>query len=159
MRDKQDIAPDSTAARVALWRTLHVEIDPPPHVLEDEIGLKLLAPDKGWRRRGDMDPQFTRPFRASDRALDGAETILAAVFRKAEFWKKHAAAPLNERQRDILNRLLDGFEGKLTSSKYATIEKTSPDTALRDITDLVERGILRKGEGGGRSTSYTLTEE
>ena len=65
MHDKQDVAPDSTAARVALWRALHVEADPPPHVLEDEIGLKLLAPDEGWRSRGDMDPQFTRPFRAS----------------------------------------------------------------------------------------------
>jgi methyltransferase (TIGR00027 family) len=65
MGDKQDGAPDSTAARVALWRALHVEIDPPPHMLEDEMGLKLLAPDEGWRRRGDMDPQFTRPFRAS----------------------------------------------------------------------------------------------
>jgi methyltransferase (TIGR00027 family) len=65
MSGKQDAAPDSTAARVALWRALHVEIDPPPHVLDDEIGLKLLAPDKAWRRRGDMDPQFTRPFRAS----------------------------------------------------------------------------------------------
>jgi hypothetical protein len=52
MSDKQDVAPDSTAARVALWRALHVEIDPPPHVLQDDIGLKLLAPDKGWRRRG-----------------------------------------------------------------------------------------------------------
>jgi Fic family protein len=91
-----------------------------------------------------------------DRAFDGAETILAAVFKKAEFWKKHAAAPFNDRQRDMLNRLLDGFEGKLTSSKYATIEKTSPDTALRDITDLVERGILKRDEGGGRSTSYSL---
>ena len=65
MTDKPDPAPDSTAARVALWRALHVEADPPPHVLEDEIGLKLLAPDEGWRSRGDMDPQFTRPFRAS----------------------------------------------------------------------------------------------
>jgi len=65
MSDKQDVVPDSTAARVALWRALHVEIDPPPHVLEDEVGLRLLAPDQGWRRRGDMDPQFTRPFRAS----------------------------------------------------------------------------------------------
>jgi methyltransferase (TIGR00027 family) len=60
-----DVAPDSTAARVALWRALHVAIDPPPHVLDDEIGLALLAPDLDWRRRGDMDPQFTRPFRAS----------------------------------------------------------------------------------------------
>ena len=65
MTDGQDPGPDSTAARVALWRALHVEIDPPPHVLEDEIGLQLLAPEKDWRRRGDMDPQFTRPFRAS----------------------------------------------------------------------------------------------
>jgi methyltransferase (TIGR00027 family) len=65
MSDQQDAAPDSTAARVALWRALHLELDPPPHVLEDEIGLKLLAPDEDWRRRGDMDPQFTRPFRAS----------------------------------------------------------------------------------------------
>ena len=90
--------------------------------------------------------------------LDRAATILAAVFSKAAFWNKHAAAPLNERQRDILNRLLDGFEGKLTSSKYAVIEKTSPDTALRDITDLVARSILKKDEGGGRSTSYSLTD-
>jgi Fic family protein len=93
-----------------------------------------------------------------DRAFDGAETTLEAVFRKAEFWKKHAAVPLNERQRDILNRLLNGFEGKLTSSKWATIEKCSPDTALRDINELVDRGILQKDEGGGRSTSYSLTE-
>jgi methyltransferase (TIGR00027 family) len=59
------VAPESTAARVALWRALHVQIDPPPHVLDDEIGLKLLAPDQDWRRRGDMEPEFTRPFRAS----------------------------------------------------------------------------------------------
>jgi methyltransferase (TIGR00027 family) len=65
MSGKQDVAPESTAARVALWRALHVAIDPPPHVLVDEIGLRLLAPDEAWRRRGDMDPQFTRPFRAS----------------------------------------------------------------------------------------------
>jgi Fic family protein len=92
-----------------------------------------------------------------DRAFDGAEKTLAAVFRKADFWKKHAAAKINERQRDILNRLLDGFEGKLTSSKWALIEKCSPDTALRDIQDLVDQGILVKDEGGGRSTSYSLT--
>jgi methyltransferase (TIGR00027 family) len=59
------VAPDSTAARVALWRALHVRIDPPPHVLKDEIGLELLAPGEDWTLRGDMDPQFTRPFRAS----------------------------------------------------------------------------------------------
>ncbi|MCA8241012.1 class I SAM-dependent methyltransferase [Burkholderia sp. AU32262] len=62
---REDDAPDSTAARVALWRALHVELDAPPHVLADEIGLQLLAPAPRWQQRGDMDPQFTRPFRAS----------------------------------------------------------------------------------------------
>lgn len=90
------------------------------------------------------------------RAVDGAEGILAGVLKKARFWEKNPANTLNERQQDMLNRLLDGFEGTLTSSKYATIEKCSPDTALRDITDLLERGILVKDEGGGRSTSYSL---
>jgi methyltransferase (TIGR00027 family) len=66
MPDKQTAAaPDSTAMRVALWRAMHVQVDPPPHVIEDEIGLKLVAPGDGWRQRPDMDPQFTRPFRAS----------------------------------------------------------------------------------------------
>jgi Fic family protein len=95
-------------------------------------------------------------FACLDRALSGAESTLVDVFRKAEFWKRHAGAAFNDRQRDILNRLLDRFEGKLTTSKYAIIEKTSPDTALRDITDLVERGIFRKDAGRGRSTSYSL---
>ncbi len=65
MRDKQTVAPDSTAVRVALWRALHVEVDAPPHVLADTVGLELAAPDEGWRGRGDMDPQGTRMFRAS----------------------------------------------------------------------------------------------
>lgn len=65
MHDEQAAAADSTAVRVALWRAMHVQIDPPPHVLEDEVGLQLAAPDDGWRRRPDMDPQGTRPFRAS----------------------------------------------------------------------------------------------
>jgi methyltransferase (TIGR00027 family) len=62
---KQTAAPDSTAVRVALWRAMHVQVDPPPHVLDDEIGLKLVAPEEGWRRRPDMDPHFTSCFRAS----------------------------------------------------------------------------------------------
>jgi len=65
MHNDCSATPDSTAVRVALWRALHVQVDSPPHVLEDEIGLKLVAPDEGWRHRPDMDPQFTRPFRAS----------------------------------------------------------------------------------------------
>ncbi len=93
-----------------------------------------------------------------DRAFDGAETILANVFLKARFWEKHAQAPFNPRQSDMLNRLLDGFEGKLTSSKWAKIEKCSPDTALRDINELINQSVLQKDPGGGRSTSYSLVE-
>jgi len=109
-------------------------------------------------QKGDLDiTQWLEWFLGClDRAFDGAEEILAAVFQKAEFWKKHGSAPLNERQRDMLNRLLDGFEGGLTSSKWAAIEKCSPDTALRDITELVARNILKRDAGGGRSTSYSL---
>ena len=94
-----------------------------------------------------------------DRAFDGAECVLANVFRKARFWEKHKAAPLNDRQRDMLNRLLEGFRGKLTSSKWATLEKCSQDTALRDVDDLIKRGILAKAAAGGRSTSYELAGE
>jgi Fic family protein len=93
-----------------------------------------------------------------DRALSGAETVLGTVLKKAAFWRGVGSAPINERQRDMLNRLLDGFTGKLTSSKWAKIEKCSPDTALRDITDLVDRGLLKRDPAGGRSTSYSLIE-
>lgn len=111
-------------------------------------------------QKGDLDitPWLEWFLACLDRAFDGAEKILVAVFQKVEFWKKHAAAPLNERQRDMISRLLDGLEGNLTSSKWATIERCSPDTALRDITDLVDRNILKKNTGGGRSTSYSLAE-
>ncbi len=91
-----------------------------------------------------------------DRAFDGTEQTLANVLRKARFWEAIAGQTLTERQRKAINRLLDGFEGKMTSSKWAALTKTSPDTALRDISDLVERGILVKNEAGGRSTSYSL---
>ena len=92
------------------------------------------------------------------RALGGAGDTLGAVLEKARFWQRFAAESLNERQIKVLNRLLDGFEGKLTSSKWARIAKCSQDTAYRDILDLVERGALQKDPGGGRSTSYSLTE-
>jgi Fic family protein len=90
------------------------------------------------------------------RAMQGAELTLGAVLAKARFWQRWAGTPMNERQIKLLNRLLDGFEGKLTSSKWAAIAKCSADTALRDISDLVERGVLRKAEAGGRSTHYEL---
>ena len=93
-----------------------------------------------------------------ERAFDRAETILAAVLSKAHFWDRFAATELNERQRIMINRLLNGFEGKLTSSKWAKFEKCSQDTALRDIEDLIRKGVLRKDSGGGRSTSYSLAK-
>jgi Fic family protein len=96
------------------------------------------------------------------RAVDQAQLSLDAVLAKTRFWQRWAApaaaAPLNERQVKVVNRLLDGFEGKLTSSKWAAIAKCSPDTALRDITDLLARGVLRKSDAGGRSTSYELDD-
>jgi Fic family protein len=109
-------------------------------------------------QKGDLDvtPWLEWFLSCLDRAFDGAEQILGAVLYKAEFWKKHAGAAFNERQRDILNRLLDGFEGNLTTTKWAKIEKCSADTALRDVAELVERNILKKNAGGGRSTSYSL---
>jgi Fic family protein len=92
------------------------------------------------------------------RAIDGAQTILSAVLTKARFREAIAGVPLNHRQRVVLNRLLDGFEGKLTTSKYAKLAKCSQDTALRDILAFVERGILVRNPEGGRSTSYSKFE-
>ena len=95
------------------------------------------------------------------RAVDQAQHTLDAVLARTRFWQRWAApgsAPLNERQVKLVNRLLDGFEGKLTSSKWAAIAQCSPDTALRDITDLLARGVLRKSDAGGRSTSYELSD-
>ncbi|MCC5793478.1 MAG: Fic family protein [Chromatiales bacterium] len=92
------------------------------------------------------------------RAVDQAQHTLDAVLAKARFWQRLAGMPMNERQVKLLNQLLDGFEGKLTSSKWAAIAKCSPDTALRDINDLLTRGLLRKSDAGGRSTSYELND-
>jgi Fic family protein len=93
-----------------------------------------------------------------DRAFAEAETVLAAVMEKAAFWERYQRAPLNERQRQMVNMLLDGFEGKLTASKWAALTKRSQDTAGRDIEDLIKRGLLVKDAAGGRSTSYSLAE-
>ena len=78
------------------------------------------------------------------------------MLHKAEFWTKHKDASLNERQRWVLNKALNGFEGKLTSTKWAALAKCSQDTASRDIEALIQLGILQKDAGGGRSTSYSL---
>lgn len=90
------------------------------------------------------------------KAIDSAQTTLDSVLFKARFWRHWAGTPTNQRQIKLLNRLLDGFEGKLTSSKWAAIAKCSTDTALRDITELITLGVLRKTAGGGRSTGYEL---
>ena len=90
------------------------------------------------------------------RAVQGADDLLDGVLDKAQFWQRWAGTPMNARQTLLLNRVLDGMEGKLTNAKWAALAKCSADTALRDINDLLERGVLRKLEGGGRSTGYGL---
>lgn len=95
--------------------------------------------------------------RLSD-AFVSAEETLSSVLAKARFWERPSHQDLNERQRAMLNRLLDGFAGKLTTTKWAQLSKCSPDTALRDIDDLVKRGVLVRGESGGRSTFYELAD-
>jgi Fic family protein len=91
-----------------------------------------------------------------DRALNASAGLQAAILRKARFWQRLQAEPVNERQRTVLNRMLGDWQGFMTSSKYATLAKCSADTALRDIADLVQRGALVQNPAGGRSTSYRL---
>lgn len=95
---------------------------------------------------------------ALGRALESSQVTLDNVLQKTRFWQRWAGKPFNERQVKLLNRLLEGFEGKLTSSKWAAIAKCSPDTALRDISELLELGVLIKLPGGGRSTGYALAD-
>jgi Fic family protein len=90
------------------------------------------------------------------KSLKSTESVLHKVLQKANFWQKHAAISLNDRQRTMINKLFDGFEGKLNTSKWAKMTKISTDTALRDIQDLVNKDILKKEEAGGRSTNYEL---
>ena len=94
-----------------------------------------------------------------NRAIAATDETLQVVLQKARFWDKYAIASLNDRQKLMLNKLLDGFDGKLNSSKWAKIAKCSSDTAVRDINDLLEKGILVKNVAGGRSTSYQITTE
>lgn len=109
-------------------------------------------------QKGDLD--VTAPlswFIASvSEAIDRADTLVSRVFEKAAFWERQRETSLSERQKAVINRLLDGFEGNLTSSKWAKLTKVSQDTAARDISDLLAKRILQKGEGRGRSTYYTL---
>jgi Fic family protein len=111
-------------------------------------------------QRGDLD--ITRWLRwfleCLDRTIDGAEGELAGVLTKARVWQRINRRPVNERQRAVVNRMLGGFQGFLTTSKYAKLARCSSDTALRDVQELLERGILVRNPGRGRSTSYRLAE-
>ena len=89
-------------------------------------------------------------------ALKSTGSVLTKVLFKADFWQKHIDTVINARQKKLLNKLMDGFEGKLTSSKWAKIAKCSKDSAVRDINDLIEKGILQREAAGGRSTNYEL---
>jgi Fic family protein len=89
-------------------------------------------------------------------SLKSTDILLARIIGKAQFWTKHTNVILNERQKKLLNKMLDGFDGKLTSSKWAKIAKCSKDSAIRDINDLIEKELLQKEAAGGRSTNYEL---
>ena len=93
-----------------------------------------------------------------DHTIEDAEKMLGSVLHKAKLWQRINPNPVNERQRIVINRTLDDFKGHLTTSKYAKLAKCSNDTALRDIRELLERGIVVKNPGGGRSTSYRLAD-
>ena len=109
-------------------------------------------------QKGDMDvTQWLAWFLVTLlKAIEHAHSVLDQVFTKAKFWQHAATIPMNERQIKVLNRLLDGFEGKLTTSTWAALAKCSQDTALRDITELLQRSVLQKTNAGGRSTSYQI---
>jgi Fic family protein len=111
-------------------------------------------------QKGDLDvtPWLEWFLGCLDRAFENADEVLVAVLKKAQFWERHAAAALNARQQAIIDRLLNGFEGKLTSSKWAKLAKCSQDTALRDIEDLIQKKVLARDAAGGRSTSYSLAK-
>lgn len=105
----------------------------------------------------DVTPWIEWFLRCLTRAIDNAETSLSGVLAAARFWEKLRDVPLNDRQRLVINRLLAGFEGALTTSKWAAMTKCSQDTALRDVQQLVARGVLVRNPAGGRSTTYSLT--
>ena len=117
---------------------------------------RIITLEKTQKGNLDVTSWIDWFFNSLGRAIDSALSILDAILYKARLWETLSAIPLNNRQKNVLNRLLDGFDGKLSSSKWAKLAKCSQDTAYRDILDLVERGILIKNPGSGRSTSYSL---
>jgi Fic family protein len=181
--DKTD--PVIKAAVAHLWFvTIHPFADGNGRIARAIMDMQLARADKSRRRFYSMSTQIRTERKAYydrledtqkgelnitqwliwflqclDRALAATDTTLAEVMRKAKFWERPAAQDVNDRQRLMLNKMLDGFDGKMNSSKWVKITKVSPDTATRDLQDLVERGLLEKEAAGGRSTSYILIEE
>jgi Fic family protein len=125
-------------------------------LIERKDYYKILQ--KVQQSRGDITEWIDWFLKCLYRALLSAERLIGRILKKFEFWDKHKETELNSRQRLMLNKLLDGFDGKLKSSKWAKITKCSEDTALRDIKDLIDKSILRKEQAGGRSTNYELVE-
>ena len=128
------------------------------------MSAQILKERKGYyeilekTQKGNLDitEWMTWFLKCLTNALKSTDSILRQVLFKADFWNKHLKTIINERQRKLINKLLDGFDGKLTSSKWAKIAKCSKDTAIRDINDLINKNILRKDAAGGRSTHYEL---
>jgi len=127
--------------------------------IETERKEYYLQLERGQRNGLDVTVWLEWFLGCLGRAIARADEMLLGILQKARLWEKVNQQPVNDRQRKVINKLLDGFEGKMTSSKYAKLVKCSEDTALRDIRALVERGVLLKNEAGGRSTSYTLAVE
>jgi len=117
-----------------------------------------LQLESAQRSSMDITPWLAWFLQCLDRTIEDADTTLGVVLRKAKLWQRISPTPVNERQRKVINRMLDDFKGHLTTSRYAKLAKCSNDTALRDIRELLERGIIIKNEGGGRSTSYRLAD-
>jgi Fic family protein len=126
--------------------------------IERERGDYYRKLEKAQRGEIDITDWLVWFLGCLDRALDGADEALAAVLFKAATWRRIQEHPINDRQRLIINRMLDGFSEQLSTSKYAKLAKCSTDTALRDIRELLERGILVQNPGGGRSTSYHVAD-
>ena len=184
LNNNNDIDPVLKAAVAHLWFvTIHPFDDGNGRIARAIADMALARSEKSAQRFYSMSAQIRRERNAYydileatqkdklditpwlqwfldclDRAFDGADTILASVLKKARFWKLHAGESFNDRQRAMIDRLFNGFEGNLTSSKWAQLAKCSQDTALRDIDDLVGRGILTKDAAGGRSTNYSLAD-
>ena len=126
--------------------------------IEAERKDYYLILERSQRGTTDITPWMEWYLACLGRALNAATGTLATTLRKAHVWERANRFPLNPRQRQVLNRLLDGFEGKLTTSKYAKLAKCSEDTALRDIRSLIEYGVFHQNDAGGRSTSYAVAE-